>query len=223
MKVFYIILTAIYLGWLVWYGGSGNPLTIEEASYFKDQMTQSGEIYKKDVTEPLMYMDHLIESDDGNEFIMVNLIKFRAIATYPPGSQWAGETDPGLADSRYGEAILPLLLKRASLPILTSSVNGKFINDGGDNEWDMVALVRYRSVRDMLDMMLEMSTMDIIDHKWAAIERTHVFPVKPRLSLISLRLILAMILVLIAVFTTYLLNLKKSKNLIAHEVKGKNK
>jgi hypothetical protein len=168
-------------------------------------------------------MDSLIEGDDGDEFIMVNLIKFRAIATYPSGSPWADETDPMLANSRYSEAILPLLLKRASLPILTSSVNGKFINDGGDNEWDMVALVRYRSVRDMVGMMLEMSTMDITDHKWAAIEMTQVFPVKPRLSLISLRLILAMILVLIAVFTTYLLNLKKSKNLITDEVIGKNK
>jgi hypothetical protein len=186
-------------------------------------MMQSGELYNKDVTDPLKYMDSLIEGDDGDEFIMVNLIKFRAIATYPSGSQWVDDTDPMLADSRYGEAVLPMLLERGSLPILTSSVNGKFINDGGDNEWDVVALVRYRSVRDMLDMMLEMSTMDIIDHKWAAIERTHVFPVKPRLSLISLRLILAMTLVLIAVFTTYLLNLKRSKNLIADQVIGKNK
>ena len=186
-------------------------------------MMQSGELYNKDVTDPLEYMDSLIKGDDGDEFIMVNLIKFRAIAAYPSGSQWVDDTDPILADSRYGEAVLPMLLKRGSLPILTSSVNGKFINDGDDNEWDMVSLVRYRSVRDMLDMMLEMSKMDIIDHKWAAIERTHVFPVKPRLSLISLRLILAMILVLIAVFTTYLLNLKRSKNLITDQVIGKNK
>ena len=84
-------------------------------------------------------------------------------------------------------------------------------NDGDDNEWDIVALVRDRSARDMLDMILQISNIDIINHKWAAIERTHVSPVEPRLSLISLRLILAMTLVLIAVFTTYLLNLMRLK------------
>jgi hypothetical protein len=87
MKFFYGILVALYLGWFIWYGGSSDPLTEEEASNFKSQMMQSGEIYNKDVTDALEYMDHLIESDDGEEFIMVNLIKFRAIAIYPSESQ----------------------------------------------------------------------------------------------------------------------------------------
>lgn len=87
MKFFYGILIALYFGWFIWYGGSGEPLTAKEASYFKSQMMQSGELYNKDVTDPLKYMDSLIEGDDGDEFIMVNLIKFRAIAIYPSESQ----------------------------------------------------------------------------------------------------------------------------------------
>lgn len=94
MKFFYGILIALYFGWFIWYGGSGEPLTAKEASYFKSQMMQSGELYNKDVTDPLEYMDSLIKGDDRDEFIMVNLIKFRAIATYPSGSQWVGDTDP---------------------------------------------------------------------------------------------------------------------------------
>jgi hypothetical protein len=74
-------------------------------------MMQSGELYTKDVTDPLEYMDSLIKGDDGGEFIMVNLIKFRAIATYPSGSKWVDDTDPMLADSRYGATVLPMLLK----------------------------------------------------------------------------------------------------------------
>ena len=76
----------------------------------------------------------------------------------------------------------------------------------------MVAMVRYRSVRDMLQMMVEMSSTDLADHKWAAIEQTHVFPVKPKISLVSLRLMIGILLLLFAVAVSYLVNFRKPKN-----------
>jgi len=53
MNFFYGFLIALYFGWFIWYGGSGEPLTAKEVSYFKSQMMNSGELYSKDVTDPL--------------------------------------------------------------------------------------------------------------------------------------------------------------------------
>ncbi|MDG0969817.1 MAG: hypothetical protein P8Q37_01330 [Porticoccaceae bacterium] len=75
-----------------------------------------------------------------------------------------------LADTRYGQGFIPLLLKHGSPPILVSFVNGDFINKTSHSEWDMVGMVRYRRVRDMLEMIIEMVFEDLADHKWAEVE-----------------------------------------------------
>ena len=41
---------------------------------------------------------------------------------------------------------------------------------------------------------MEIEHHDIVIHKWAGIERTHVFPVKPRVSLVLTRFVVALLL-----------------------------
>jgi len=212
MKAFYVLLLVTYLGWISWYGGSGSPVQTAELEGYISALQANADPRGKDSVEPIKYMRTLAESDDGAEFIMVNLIRYRDRAMYSADSPWSKETDPMLADARYGAGVAPLLLKRGSLPVFISSVNGGFINETTHGEWDMVAMVRYRSVRDMLQMMVEISSTDLADHKWAAIEQTHVFPVTPKISLISLRLIIGIILLLFATAVRYLVNLRKRKN-----------
>lgn len=212
MKIFYAVLLLVYLLGLSWYGGSGDPVKDAELESYIKALTSNAGVRGKDTDKSVNYMRRLAEKDDGNEFIMVNLIRFRETSLYSKDSPWADETDPMLADTRYGDGVIPLLLKRGSLPIFVSSVSGRFINETTHDEWDMVAMVRYRSVRDMLQMMVEMSSTDLADHKWAAIEQTHVFPVKPKISLVSLRLMIGILLLLFAVAVSYLVNFCKLKN-----------
>ena len=212
MKIFYAVLLLVYLLGLSWYGGSGDPVKHAELESYINSMVSNADVRGKDTDKAVNYMRRLAEKDDGNEFIMVNLIRFRETSLYSKDSPWADETDPMLADTRYGDGVIPLLLKRGSLPIFVSSVSGRFINETTHDEWDMVAMVRYRSVRDMLEMMVEMSSTDLADHKWAAIEQTHVFPVKPKISLVSLRLMIGILLLLFAVAVSYLVNFRKLKN-----------
>ena len=212
MKIFYAVLLLVYLLGLSWYGGSGDPVKHAELESYINSMVSNADVRGKDTDKAVNYMRRLAEKDDGNEFIMVNLIRFRETSLYFKDSPWADETDPILADARYGDGVIPLLLKRGSLPIFVSSVSGGFINETTHSEWDMVAMVRYRSVRDMLQMMVEMSSTDLADHKWAAIEQTHVFPVKPKISLLSLRLMIGITLFLFAVAVSYLVNFRKPKN-----------
>jgi len=98
------------------------------------------------------------------------------------------------ANATYSALMLPLLLKHGNLPVFGSDVMGTFLEAQGGEEWDYVAMVRYRSRRDMLQMAVEISGNNADIHKWAAIEKTQVFPVKPALNLIFIRFFIAVLL-----------------------------
>jgi hypothetical protein len=57
--------------------------------------------------------------------------------------------------------------------------------------------VRYRSSRDFLGLCADLAKNRADVHKWAAIETTQVFPVKARLSLFLIRVVIGLILALV--------------------------
>jgi hypothetical protein len=65
-------------------------------------------------------------------------------------------------------------------------------------DWDHVAMVRYRSRRDMLKMAAEIAGLGVDIHKWASLEKTQVFPVKPLFNLNFIRVMVAVVLFAIA-------------------------
>jgi hypothetical protein len=144
-------------------------------------------------------MHNLAALDTGNEFLMVNLIKYREKAAYPADSAWAEETDARAADGRYTQGVVKELFARGALPVLKSNVIGSFMIDEDWRDWDEVSIVRYRSVKDMLDMIVGMADSGLAVHKFASIEQTHVFPVEPVISLFSVRFLFALVLFFIAV------------------------
>src|ERR1043166_4447169 len=114
-KVLSAALAALYVGFLVWYGGRGQPLTPPESGAILAQIAgRAGPDAKPKQREGLR---RLATSDDGNEFFMVNLIKFRQKALYPEGAKDEHGSpygdDPLEADARYNRAIAPYLLKHA--------------------------------------------------------------------------------------------------------------
>ena len=202
MRVFYLCLLVTYMSCVYWLGGSGKPVSTAELERYIEALSSNNEEKGVDSSKPTAWMRELAKSDDGAEFFMVNLIKYRKQALYPSDSECSNDDDPMAADARYAEGVIKLLIKRGSLPLFISSVKGKFINDVEEHNWDTVAIVRYRSVRDMLDMMVEMSSTDLARHKWASIEKTHVFPVKREYSLFFLRSALALLFLMVAVIAT---------------------
>ncbi|MEM8499409.1 MAG: hypothetical protein AAF542_15400 [Pseudomonadota bacterium] len=198
MKVFYATLLVVYGAWFVWYGGTGDPVTDSELDVYVSEMTEKSKSGPETVSETTVLMRRLAEFDTGNEFLMVNLIKYRDQAIYPKDSEWAEETDALAADARYSNGVVKELLTRGSLPILSGSVIGKFMIDEDWRDWDVVAIVRYRSVKDMLDMIVGMADSGLAEHKFASIEQTHVFPIEPEISLFSLRTLVALLLLSLA-------------------------
>ncbi len=199
MKMFYAVLTVMYVGWFSWYGGRGEPVTEAELNTYITSMAQKSPSGPEKIAEATELMHRLAAFDTGNEYLMINLIKYRDKAVYPADSAWANETDAKTADGRYTQGVIKELFVRGGLPVLKSNVIGTFLLDEDWRDWDEVSIVRYRSVKDTLDMIVGMADSGLAVHKFASIEQTHVFPAEPVISLFSIRLLFALVLCLIAV------------------------
>jgi hypothetical protein len=187
----------LYLVFLFWYGGRSKPLSQAELeSLLAEMKRRAGKQALEEESPILQEFRELTQNDDGREYYMVNLLKFRKKALYPEGSTFGD--DPMAANDRYNRAIVPLLLKHGGHPVFLGQVQGRFLHPGGADDWDQVGIVRYRSRRDMLKMAVEIAGNGSDIHKWAALEKTQVFPVKPVISLIFIRAIVAVVLFAVA-------------------------
>lgn len=190
-------LVALYIAFLVWYGGNGKPMTPEEINDGLRELlaTDSSEHGKAAVAD----VRQLLANDDGKEFVMQNLVRYRSKALYPPGYSYSD--DPREADRRYGKAIVGDLLRNGNLIVFVARRSGNFIVPEDADAWHYVAMVRYRSRRDFLKFAVQANQADKFIHKWAAIEKTHVFPVKPIMSLFAIRTLAALVIFAIGTLT----------------------
>lgn len=188
-------LLALYLVFLWWYGGRGTPLSVAEIDAFKRALAP----HPSDPASQqiLAELDALVAKDDGREFVMQNLVRYRPKALYPAGFTYSD--DPREADKRYGRSIVWPLLRYGNLPIWIARRAGNFIEPEGADVWHYVAMVRYRSRRDFLRFALASEKKNNFVHKWAAIEKTHVFPVQPLISLVFVRASVGVALALLGV------------------------
>jgi hypothetical protein len=133
---------------------------------------------------------------------MVNLIKFKQKAIYPAGYNFSDDVQA--ANDRYNNLILPYLFSHGSIPVFASNVVGRFIQPDGNDAWDQVAIVRYQSRRALLEMAVELAGKGVDVHKWAAIEKTQVFPVRPFVSVMLVREMVAGVFIFIAMLLIFL-------------------
>lgn len=81
---------------------------------------------------------------------MVNLLKFKAKATYEAGTPEAAENLTGQeAYARYGQEVSKILAKLGAKPLFAGPVHGMLIGEG---DWDMVAIVEYPNRAIMVGM-----------------------------------------------------------------------
>lgn len=187
-----IVLAALYLLFLFWYGGRGKPLRQDEIDHFLREIGARPQSAHSQAA--LDELRQLVADDDGREFVMQNLVRYRAKALYPPGHAFGD--DPRAADRRYARAILWPLLRHGNLLLFVARRAGRFVEPAGADAWHYVAMVRYRSRRDFLRFASAIEREDIVMHKWAAIEKTHIFPVRPIVSLFLVRSLVAALLIL---------------------------
>ena len=165
-----IIILLTYAAFWFWYTPSGGPLTNEEIRFYLDQI---------DSDEGRAQVEAFAREDTGRSFYMLNALDLDE----SPGSV---EGAPTGADGQqlmdlYMEHMLPALLARASHPAFFGTAVGKSIEVVGVENaetWDTGALVRYRSRRDLLDIVTNPDFGGRHHFKVAALEKTIAYPIE---------------------------------------------
>lgn len=110
-----------------------------------------------------------LETDDGEPFYNVNLFKFRERARYTDGGD-RGRSGRE-AFRRYGDFMVRTLPSMGSHLVFAS-------NWIATSDWDLVAIVRYRSRRDFAELVRSPAFAAAVVDKWAALEGNVRVPVQ---------------------------------------------
>ena len=178
------ILSLAYIWFVVWYGGNGKPITEAEGRALLENFRAVHTDPAPGEASFLPNIEKMIPLDDGKEFYAVNLEQLK-------DGEAARE-----ADAAYAKIVMPLLFKRASHPVFVSQRVGLMLGAYGE-EVDRVAVVRYRSLRDMIEMASEPAMAKGGTYKFASLDHTEVFVTRPIISFMQVRLMLALLLLVI--------------------------
>ena len=182
------VLVAVYSLIWIYYGGNGAPLTVSEGKVMLDAIQamyssdSGGGVSSDTFAEFRSNIEPVIALDDGKEFFMVNL------ETREQGAL------ARQAEEAYGAVVLPLLLKRGSFPVYVGDRIGCALGHFGQTV-DRVAIIRYRSLRDFLDMNADpLMIKAVANFKFASLKHTEVFFTRPTISFFTVRFTLALLL-----------------------------
>jgi hypothetical protein len=180
------VLAAIYLLFLSWYDGwLQTPMSDAEANAFIDRLpADEGNEELRD------RMRRFATEDDGNEFFMLNLNTYKSLDDQGSNKDYEA----------YSDAVILMLLSRASHPIYASSGLQSLVSPRYGEPWQQVILVRYRSRRDFVSMISSDAYQKVVATRAAGIRYAEVFPTAPGLNLTSPRLYAALILGAIGLF-----------------------
>lgn len=174
-------LAILFVIFSVWYGGNGKPLTEDEGARLIAELRASYPDSESGLADNL---EKMIAKDDGKEFYAVNLEQLKV-----------GDVARA-ADSAYARAVFPQLIKRAGHPVFVSERAGLMLGEYG-GEIDRVAVVRYRSLRDLINMAKDPALILHGHHKFDALEHTEVFITRPTITFVHVRITLGLFLILL--------------------------
>ncbi|MEM8977210.1 MAG: hypothetical protein AAGD43_34600, partial [Pseudomonadota bacterium] len=164
------------LAFYAWHTPLRGPLTDAEIDAF---MTTQAANAGTDWSDEAAF-EAFLRNDDGRPFVMINLMEYRQTAEYSDESALAADITGAEASALYGQAVLPQLLLRGSYPVERATRYNTIINSVGETagEFESFAMVRYRSRRDLIDMLSSDAFGEANIHKWASLENTLVAPSK---------------------------------------------
>lgn len=190
----WIVLGALYAAFFSWYTSFAGPLSEDEIEHYTALLISNGEGVNRD-----RWIDFM-KSDTGDSFAMWNAVDLLETPQRIEGVDPEETTQQVI--ERYARPFFTLAIAHASHPVLSGSSAAPALDiwgiEGGD-EWDQGVLVRYRSRRDVMEIMEEMLSSDsgIHSFKVAAVEKTIAFPLDPWFHPGDPRLLLALLFVIV--------------------------
>ena len=206
LKNHWFISAIIYLIFFFWYTNTSGPLSQAEIDLVIDRIDKGeSTISKEDRASFLSFL----RNDDGGDFYMVN---FLDINENPPTMEKTGEsaTASDLLDY-YMEYMYPELFMRASHPVFAGNVSASALDHIGaedTKEWDQTAIMRYRSIRDMLEIANNEIFAERHEYKINALIKTIAIPVSAPIFL-DFRLVIFLFLLTLTLLVDKLRNRNK--------------
>lgn len=185
-----------YLAFHVWYVGLRGPLTPAEVEAHVARVAASP---MHPTPEQVARLRGFLEADDGREFFMLNLVR-----VFPSGVVAPGASEPQRARDvldGYTRHFMPALFRRAGHPAFFGRAAGGYLEQWGaapDPGWTFGAAIRYRSRRDMIELVNDPRFADAHVFKRAAIEQTFAFPTAPGMVVVGPRIWVGLALALLA-------------------------
>ncbi len=197
-RIRWLVIVLIYAVFHYWYGGNGQPMTPEEVEHY---VARAADVSPETADR----VRQIAATDDGKEFVMVNLNKYRPEPQYADLRDVTGSSQE--VEQKYFSMVVPKLFARACHPIVVTDPVVKMVGDADRIEWERIALARYRSRQDFLEIILDPEFNIGVEHKWAALETSHTMMTVPQLWGVSVRLVPLLLLLVIGLlldrFTTY--------------------
>lgn len=174
-------LLLIYIVFLIWYYGSGKPLSNEEVEQYISIIEKRAGGPNAATNSATANLRKFGLEDDGKQFFMVSMEKYYDKPQYKDGDH--GITSEA-ANKRYATNTMKLMLKKAGHPygIFIPLTNLSNINRQDDSVWDNVSVVRYRSRRDFLNMVTSPQWHSGYGEKVAALRENPNMPSKVLLA-----------------------------------------
>ncbi|MDA9050322.1 hypothetical protein N9K35_05115 [Pseudomonadales bacterium] len=191
-----------------WYTNTAGPLSAAEIQTYSTKLQAAG--YATDRIERLK---DFMATDTGRQFLMVNNLD---MAVDPADVEGAlpGESAAQLMD-RYMAHMYPALLLRACHPVYVGEAIFRAIDvvgiDGAEI-WDRAVLLRYRSRRDLMDIVSNPAFTGKHEFKSAALDKTIAYPLENTLYLSDPRLLLALLLLAFTALTDSLIYSRGSRS-----------
>ena len=200
-KLCWSVLAVLYVAFVSWYTSCGGPLSQAEIETYMARVeanSRGGDPERVDIIRAFL------ESDTGDDFVMVNVIDFHETPLQVEGVA-PGESSEEVM-GKYMEYMLPALLARASHPIFmgwAAADAPEMFGIEGAREWHQGAGMRYRSRRDLMEIATNPEFQGSHEFKVAAIDKTIAFPVDPWFQLGDPRLLLALVFLIIGLSVSW--------------------
>ena len=180
----------------LWYDNWSGPLKPAEIDGFLAQMAGR---FEGTGNSPET-LRAFLEADDGREFVMLNLVKAQMEKVADPQT---GQLVQGFdLLKRYSKRFMPVLLRNGGHPGMVGRKVGGYVdawNTEPDPGWTIFGLMRYRSRRDMMKLVMDPAFMEGHPDKLLGTLATFSFPAQRVVSFyLSPRVTVALALALLA-------------------------
>ena len=194
------VLSLIYMVFLIWYNGSGRPLSNEEVERYISIIEKRAGGPNAATNSATANLRKFGLEDDGKQFFMVSMEKYYDKPQYEDGDRGISSED---ANKRYAMNTIQLMLMKASHPygLFIPLTNLSNINRQDDAYWDNASVVRYRSRRDFFDMITSPQWATGYGNKVAALSDNPNLPSREKLAFPIIPILALTILLLIGFIT----------------------